>query len=116
MPNPEMKREAARAKARAHLAAMTDEEDRTITEAALADPDAKPLDEARLARMRPMSAADAADLTRRVRGRGRPTLDAPKRLVSLRLDPDVIERFRATGPGWQSRINQVLREHLPSSK
>jgi uncharacterized protein (DUF4415 family) len=25
----------------------------------------------------------------------------------------VIERFRATEPGWQSRINEVLREHLP---
>jgi len=46
------------------------------------------------------------------RGRGRPPLEAPKKLVSLRLDPDVIERFRATGPGWQSRINMVLREYL----
>jgi uncharacterized protein (DUF4415 family) len=113
MPNRETKRDAARAKAGELLAAMTDEEDRAVTEAALADPDARPLDEARLARMRPASAADAADLSRRVRGRGRPTLDAPKRLVSLRLDPEVIERFRATGPGWQSRINAVLRAHLP---
>jgi len=46
------------------------------------------------------------------RGRGRPPLEAPKRLVSLRLDPDVIERFRATGPGWQSRINRILRDYL----
>jgi len=44
--------------------------------------------------------------------RGRPPLDAPKQLVSLRLDQDVIERFRATGRGWQSRINAVLREYL----
>jgi len=65
--------------------------------------------------MRPASAADAADLSRRVRERGRPTLDAPKRLVSLRLDPEVIDRFRAPGPGWQSRINEVLPEHLPES-
>jgi uncharacterized protein (DUF4415 family) len=27
----------------------------------------------------------------------------------LRLDQDVIETFRATGPGWQSRINEILR-------
>src|SRR5260370_24858261 len=46
------------------------------------------------------------------RGRGRPPLEAPKNLIALLLDPDVIERFRATGPGWQSRINIVLREHL----
>jgi uncharacterized protein (DUF4415 family) len=29
--------------------------------------------------------------------------------VSLRLDRDVIEKFKATGPGWQSRINEALR-------
>ena len=46
------------------------------------------------------------------RGRGRPPLEAPKKLIALRLDPDVIERFRATGPGWQSRINLILRDYL----
>src|SRR5712691_6602927 len=44
--------------------------------------------------------------------RGRPPVDAPKKLVSLRLDRDVIERFRASGSGWQSRINAALRKHL----
>jgi len=44
--------------------------------------------------------------------RGRPPAGAPKKLVSLRLDQDVIERFRAGGPGWQSRINAALRKHL----
>jgi uncharacterized protein (DUF4415 family) len=44
--------------------------------------------------------------------RGRPPLDRPKKLVSVRLDRDVIERFRAGGPGWQSRINAALRKHL----
>src|SRR5947209_19259977 len=43
---------------------------------------------------------------------GRPPLDAPKKLVSLRLDQDVIESFRSGGPGWQSRINAALRKHL----
>jgi uncharacterized protein (DUF4415 family) len=46
------------------------------------------------------------------RGRGRPPLEAPKKLVSLRLDQDVVDRFRAGGPGWQSRINAALRKHL----
>jgi uncharacterized protein (DUF4415 family) len=46
------------------------------------------------------------------RGRGRPPADAPKKLVSLRLDQDVIDQFRAGGPGWQSRINAALRKHL----
>jgi uncharacterized protein (DUF4415 family) len=41
--------------------------------------------------------------------RGRPRLENPKRQVTLRLDGDVIDRLRATGPGWQSRINEILK-------
>jgi len=47
------------------------------------------------------------------RKRGRPagsTNPDAKQKLSLRLDPDVIERWRASGPGWQARINQALRE------
>ncbi|MET0181144.1 MAG: BrnA antitoxin family protein [Novosphingobium sp.] len=43
---------------------------------------------------------------------GRPPSENPKRQITLRLDPDVIERFRATGKGWQSRINAELRKAL----
>ena len=42
--------------------------------------------------------------------RGRPKSDNPKQAVNLRLDPDVLEHFRATGPGWQTRINDLLRK------
>jgi uncharacterized protein (DUF4415 family) len=46
-----------------------------------------------------------------IRPIGRPTLgDAPKKQVTLRLDADLIEHFRATGKGWQSRINAALRK------
>jgi uncharacterized protein (DUF4415 family) len=41
--------------------------------------------------------------------RGRPPLEAPKQAIKLRLDADVIEHFRETGPGWQTRINETLR-------
>lgn len=41
--------------------------------------------------------------------RGRPPLENPKRQVTLRLDGDLLDRLRATGPGWQSRINDILR-------
>ncbi len=47
--------------------------------------------------------------------RGRPlgsTKTAAKRQVTLRLDPDVLEGFKAGGPGWQSRINDALRNSL----
>ncbi len=42
--------------------------------------------------------------------RGRPKLEQTKQHVSLRLDPDVLESFKASGPGWQARINEVLRK------
>lgn len=45
----------------------------------------------------------------RVIRRGRPPGSA-KRLLSLRIDKEVIERFRADGPGWQSRMNEALRK------
>ena len=43
------------------------------------------------------------------KNRGRP-VGSNKQLVSLRIDRDVIERFRESGPGWQSRINAALRK------
>ncbi|MGV8855264.1 MAG: BrnA antitoxin family protein [Devosia sp.] len=43
------------------------------------------------------------------RSRGRPKVETPKQQISLRLDPEVIEKFKATGKGWQSRINDVLK-------
>ncbi len=44
-----------------------------------------------------------------VRGRP-PARGRAKQQVTLRLDPDIIERFRADGPGWQGRINAALRK------
>jgi uncharacterized protein (DUF4415 family) len=43
---------------------------------------------------------------------GRPRSPTPKKQVTLRLDELVIKGFRATGPGWQSRINAELRKAL----
>lgn len=41
-------------------------------------------------------------------GRGRPKSANPKQLLTLRLPPEVIARWRATGPGWQTRMAQRL--------
>lgn len=48
------------------------------------------------------------------RGRGRPPLpDSAKKVpVKVRYDQDIIEAFRSTGPGWQTRMNQALRQFL----
>jgi uncharacterized protein (DUF4415 family) len=48
--------------------------------------------------------------------RGRPKLDNPKRLLSLRLRPEVIATWRATGPGWQTRMAEVLERHPPKAR
>ncbi len=39
---------------------------------------------------------------------GRPKSEYPKQMISLRLPPDVIERWKATGPGWQTRMAEKL--------
>lgn len=44
--------------------------------------------------------------------RGRPPLPNAKRQVTVRLDPDLLDRLRATGPGWQTRLNKAVREWL----
>ncbi len=36
----------------------------------------------------------------------------PKKLLSLRLDSDIVEWFRSKGPGYQTRINAVLRSFI----
>ena len=43
---------------------------------------------------------------------GRPRLANPKKQVTLRLDSEIVERFRAQGKGWQSHINEALRKAL----
>jgi uncharacterized protein (DUF4415 family) len=49
-------------------------------------------------------------LIRAARPIGRPKKATAKEAVNIRLDPDVLAFFRATGPGWQSRINEALRK------
>ena len=44
-----------------------------------------------------------------VRRRG-PQAAPTKKAVTLRLDPDVLDKFKSTGPGWQSRMNEALRQ------
>ncbi len=48
--------------------------------------------------------------------RGRPPLVAPRKLLSLRLPPDVIASWKASGPGWQTRMAKVLERAIPKSR
>ena len=45
--------------------------------------------------------------------RGRPKVASPRQLLSLRLPPQVIARWKATGPGWQTRMAEALDKAAP---
>lgn len=44
------------------------------------------------------------------RGPGRPRVAIPRPTLNMRVDADVLAAFKATGPGWQTRIHALLRE------
>lgn len=62
-------------------------------------------------------AAATADFTNVVRHIARRGLPAPprKEAISLRLDAEVLDWFRARGPGYQTRINAVLRAYMAAA-
>ena len=76
-------------------------EDRRITAAAKRDPDASPLTDQQLSAMVPIKAL-----------RGRPKSENKKQLVSVRYSPEVVDYFKSTGVGWQSRMDGVLRQYV----
>ena len=86
---------------RINIVMPTVEEDRAINAAAKADPDAQPLTPAQLKAMVPARAL-----------RGRPPLESRKQLVSIRYSPEVLAYFKATGDGWQSRMDGVLKAYI----
>lgn len=58
---------------------------------------------------------DATELMRETvakRRAGRPAGSGNKEQVAIRFDKDILSSFRARGPGWQTRINNALREWL----
>ena len=75
------------------------------------DPDAPEATDAQLAQAKPFDEVfpALADAMRKNVG-GRPKSQNPKVAVSLRLDQEIVARFKKTGPGWQTRMNDALRE------
>jgi uncharacterized protein (DUF4415 family) len=47
---------------------------------------------------------------------GRPRLESPKVQLTVRYDADIVEAFKATGEGWQTRMNNALREWLKTHR
>ena len=91
----------------AHIS-LTDEEEAEIQRQIAQDPDAPELTEEDWAQARPAIEVEPELVEWSLRTRGKQK--APKKeLISIRLDPDITEYFRDSGPGWQTRLNDTLR-------
>ena len=73
----------------------TPEEDAAIAAGIAADPDTYELSSEQIAQMRPL--------------RGRPRVARPKAALTMRVDADVLDAIKASGPGWQTRVNELLK-------
>ena len=91
----------SRTSRRTEIVLPTPEEDKAITAAAKADPDAQPLSANQLKAMVPMRSL-----------RGRPKSANKKLLVSIRYSPEVVAYFKSTWEGWQSLMDSVLRQYV----
>lgn len=79
----------------------TQEEDAAITAAALSDPDALPLTDAEWETVKPLVRI------------GRPPSAKPLKVpTTIRFDADVLAALKASGKGWQTRVNDAMREWL----
>jgi uncharacterized protein (DUF4415 family) len=89
---------------------LTDEEEARIQQGIASDPDSPEMTAEEFELARPFAEV-FPDLAASIkRARGRPAMERPRKVVSLRMDQDVLEKFRATGKGWQSRMNEALRK------
>lgn len=92
---------------------ISDAEEAQVQAMIARDPDAPEVTDEQAAQARPASEALDPTLFANLTRRGRPKSEAAKKLVTLRLPPDVIEGYQATGPGWQVRMGEVLAAGLP---
>lgn len=82
----------------------TPEENAAINAGIAADPDTAELSDAQLSTLQPLAR------------RGRPPVPVPRPMLSMRVDADVLAALRATGPGWQTRLNTLLREAVAQGR
>jgi len=75
----------------------SDQEESDINAGIAEDPDTRELSDREFQRLRPL---------------GRPKAKVTKERITIRLSPEVVEKFRATGSGWQARMDKALQEYL----
>lgn len=93
----------------------TPEEDAAINAGIAADPDSRELDAEWFAKAKPASEMLPPEMYAALvakRPRGRPKASETKVFTAIRLDADLLETFKATGKGWQTRVNAALRQYL----
>lgn len=88
---------------RLKLIKPTAREDRAINAGIKKDPDTRELSPKEFKELRPLR-------------RGRPPADVHKIPVTVRLDPAVVDFFRDSGPGWQTRMNDALSRYVQRQK
>lgn len=97
---------------------MNGKSDQNFTAEELAEVESPELTDEELRSLRPASEALSpkllASLTGRRPGQRGPQKNPTKELITLRLDREVIAAYRATGPGWQGRMNEALKVRAPS--
>lgn len=93
----------------------TKEEDAAINAGIAADADTREWTEKDFAEAKPASEVlprEAYSALVAKRARGRPKADETKVFTAIRLDADLLDAFKATGRGWQTRMNAALRQYL----
>ena len=87
-------------KAGRRIESATPQEDAAITVAAMSDPETIPMTAVEWDAVKPFVRL------------GRPPAVITKERITIRLSRDVVEQFRATGDGWQTRVDAALKDWL----
>lgn len=94
----------------------TPEEDKAINAGIASDPDSPEIGDDFFKKAKPAKEFFPPEMYGALkalkRPRGRPAVENPKVMTAIRLDADVLEAFKATGRGWQTRVNTALREYV----
>jgi len=92
------------------------QEDQVIDAGIAQDPDSPELGDAFFRNAKPaVEVLGEPFLAAVKRGRGRPrgsVSEQPKEKVNLRLDPELLDALKASGKGWQTRVNAILRKEV----
>ena len=89
---------------------ISNEDESRIQKQIASDPDAPEATDEQIAQAKPFAEA-FPDLMESIRrSRGRPRVESPKEAITLRVDPAVVSRFKATGKNWRGKMAEILEK------